>query len=36
MAQFLRLAINLQKNRNFETPNVVAARYENPRSNKTR
>jgi len=35
MAQFLRLAINLQKNRNFETPDVAAARYEKPRA-KTR
>src|SRR6266850_1271184 len=27
MAQFIRLAINLQENRNVETPDVVAGRY---------
>jgi hypothetical protein len=27
MAQFIRLAVNLQKKRNLETPAVVAARY---------
>jgi glucoamylase len=27
MAQFIRLAVNLQKGRNLETPDIVAARY---------
>jgi glucoamylase len=27
MAQFIRLAVNLQEGRNLETPNIVAARY---------
>jgi glucoamylase len=27
MAQFIRLAVNLQKNRNLDTPSVVALRY---------
>ena len=32
MAQFIRLAINLQKGRNLDTPDVVAARYLKPKS----
>jgi len=27
MAQFIRLAINLDRGRNIETPRIVAARY---------
>jgi hypothetical protein len=29
MAQFIRLAVNLEKGRNLETPEIVAARYAN-------
>jgi glucoamylase len=32
MAQFIRLARNLQAGRNLETPDIVAARYANARS----
>ena len=31
MAQFIRLAVNLQKNRNLDTPSVVAVRYDKRR-----
>jgi glucoamylase len=31
MAQFIRLAVNLQQNRNLDTPSVVAVRYNQPR-----
>jgi glucoamylase len=31
MAQFIRLAVNLQKNRNLDTPSVVALRYDKRR-----
>jgi len=31
MAQFIRLAVNLEKNRNAETPDVVASRYRDRR-----
>ena len=27
MAQFIRLAVNLQEGRNLDTPDIVAARY---------
>jgi glucoamylase len=32
MAQFIRLAVNLQEGRNLETPDIVAARYLKPKS----
>ncbi|HYG83242.1 MAG TPA: hypothetical protein VD861_22780 [Pyrinomonadaceae bacterium] len=31
MAQFIRLAANLQEGRNLDTPDIVAARYPRPR-----
>jgi glucoamylase len=31
MAQFIRLAVNLQKGKNMDTPEVVARRYGNLR-----
>jgi glucoamylase len=34
MAQFIRLAINIQSGRNTETPDVVAARYQQRLGNK--
>lgn len=32
MAQFIRLALNLQEGRNLDTPGIVAARYLKPKS----
>ncbi|MDT5062606.1 MAG: glucoamylase [Acidobacteriota bacterium] len=32
MAQFIRLAVNLQEGRNLDTPDIVAARYLKPKS----
>jgi glucoamylase len=32
MAQFIRLAVNLQAGRNLDTPDIVAARYLKPKS----
>jgi glucoamylase len=32
MAQFIRLAVNLQAGRNLDTPDIVAARYRKPKS----
>ncbi|MDX6692501.1 MAG: glucoamylase [Blastocatellia bacterium] len=34
MAQFVRLVVNLQERRNLDTPDIVAARYLAPTSNK--
>jgi glucoamylase len=31
MAQFIRLAVNLQEGRNLDTPDIVAARYLKPK-----
>lgn len=36
MAQFIRLAVNLQEGRNLDTPDIVAARYTRPQSIKPR
>lgn len=36
MAQFIRLAVNLQEGRNLDTPDIVAARYTRPQNIKPR
>jgi GH15 family glucan-1,4-alpha-glucosidase len=36
MAQFIRLAVNIQSGRNLETPQIVAARCQNFRQCKSR